>query len=276
MKKLYKSIVLFISIVISLITFVLNGFRTNHRKLDFLIIGAQKSGTSALEAYLSFNPEIGMANRKEVHYFSSDVMFKLPTWLRETWYQQYFEGRKINQKVVGEATPNYMVEPRFIDRIHDYNSAIKLIVILRDPVSRAYSHWNMQCQRGLEHRSFDQAIADNLDQLKAKNELDHTVSYIARGHYAQQLSYILSVFPRDQVLVLFQQELKLDPLKVMNQLVGFLGVSPYRRMDSIHVHTRDYHEPMSDTVKKQLTTYFIPEIQALEELLNVDLSNWKE
>lgn len=209
-----------------LILIVIRTDLLSKRKLDFIIIGAQKSGTSALYKYLGFHPKIGLSSRKELHHFDNDRVYRLPAILRNIHYHRFFLDFKHPGKIQGEATPNYMVEPVFMDRIHSYNPALKLTVILRDPVSRAYSHWNMQRDRGIEARSFDQAIEDNLKEIHAGAITDPRFTYLKRGEYANQIKYIQTLFPQEQLLILFQQDLLKEPLDTLNQITRFLGKIP--------------------------------------------------
>jgi hypothetical protein len=272
MKGLIK---FYYSIIRSLLLAVAHPELASGRKLDFIIIGAQKSGTSALDKYLRFHPKIGLSSNKELHHFNNERVYRLPARLRTIHYHRFFPDFKHPGKILGEATPNYMVEPVFMDRIHAYNPALKLIVILRDPVSRAYSHWNMQRDRGFEARSFDQAIEDNLKEIHAGVFTDPRFTYLKRGEYASQIKYIQTLFPQEQLLILFQQDLLKEPLDTLNQITGFLGTNPFKRVNALQVHRRDYLEPMSASVKTKLKAYFLPHIEDLERLLNKDFSHWK-
>jgi len=265
----------YISIAKSLLISVKHLELSSSRKLDFIIIGAQKSGTTALDSYLRFHPEIGLPKYKELHFFNNKRLFRLPALVREIHYHRFFPDFKHPDKRLGEATPNYMVESLFIDRIHAYNPALKLIVILRDPVSRAYSHWNMQRDRGIEHRTFEDAIRENVNEMKKKTFTDQRFNYLQRGEYAKQLEYISRLFPREQVLVLFQKNLLNSPIETMNRITHFLGVSPFKRISAMDVHSRAYLEPMSASLKQELKAYYLPHIEDLERFLVTDLSHWK-
>jgi len=247
----------------------------NGRKLDFMIIGAQKSGTSALDSYLRFHPEIGLPVKKELQHFNNERISRLPEAIRNTYYHRFFPDFTNPDKLLGEATPDYIVEPLAMDRIRAYHPAIKLIVILRDPVSRAYSHWNMQRARELESRSFEQVVQRNLLEIQQQLVPDRRFSYVQRGEYARQLKVVSTLFPREQLLVLFQQDLLNSPLNTMNRITQFLGVSPFRRLTAMDVHRRVYPEPMSDSIQNQLKAHYLPHIEELEQFLGEDLSHWK-
>ena len=97
------------------------------RKLDFIVIGAQKSGTTSLHEYLSRHPEIGVGTKKELHYFDKDKYFK--KGINYSDYHEFFDFKE-GKKVYGETTPSYIYKEKFIDRIKEYNPDIKLIVLL--------------------------------------------------------------------------------------------------------------------------------------------------
>lgn len=128
----------------------------DERKVNFLICGTQKGGTIVLDAYLRTHPEICMANHKEIHYFDREKYFLY----QKPDYRQYHEFFNPNQnhKVLGETTPLYMYWYTAPRRNWEYNSNMKLILILRNPIERAYSHWNMQRDRGYDTLPFHKAI----------------------------------------------------------------------------------------------------------------------
>lgn len=188
---------LYYSIFKSLLLCVIRPELLSRRKLDFMIIGAQKSGTTALDSYLRFHPKIGLPVKKELHHFTNERICRLFMSIRNIHYHRFFPDFANLDKLLGEATPNYMVEPLFMERIRAYNPALKLIVILRDPVSKAYSHWNMQRDRGLEARSFEKAIQENFLEIKNQSFTYHEYSYLRWGEYARQLKYVSTLFPRE-------------------------------------------------------------------------------
>ena len=132
-------------------------------RVDFLIAGAQKGGTNTLDFWLRSHPAIAMAERKEVRYFNDDRLHSdgNPDY---AYYHAWF-ARSAFERMTGEASPVYLYWKPTIARIHQYNPAMKFILLLRDPVDRAYSSWNMQRQRGVESRSFEAAVADELPRL---------------------------------------------------------------------------------------------------------------
>lgn len=198
------------------------------KSLDFVIIGAQKAGTTALSHFLAQHPSLALAKGKEVHLFS-----QIPESLRwsageiDHFYRPYFEEDSANQ-IWGEATPIYLYWAPIIPALKRYNSQLKIIVLLRDPVERAISHYQMEASRGNEHLPFWLALLFEPFRLWwAGNTLSHAQrchSYMSRGFYAQQLSRLREHFPDEQILVIENNDLKARHQETLDKVFKFLGV----------------------------------------------------
>lgn len=195
--------------------------------LDFLIAGVQKSGTTALWHYLRQHPAIALPDKKEVHFFDNDRL----DWRTPPYRELH---RKIasrpGTRVRGEATPAYIFWPGSLERIASYNPDIKLIVCLREPISRAYSHWRMQRQRGREGLEFSRAIREGRERLVAGTRDSETLkafSYVERGLYASQLDRVCELFGRDRLLILKQSDLLGSARETLDHVCLFLGVEPF-------------------------------------------------
>jgi len=166
-------------------------------KVDFLIVGAQKSGTSALDVYLRDHSEIEMAVKKEVHFFDVEANFK-----GDVDYGIYHRNFAQNSaKLRGECTPIYMYWAPSMKRIFEYNPNMKIIAVLRNPIERAFSHWNMQQHRGVEKKDFSIAIRQESVRCRVSLPLQHReLSYTDRGYYSEQIRRIWRFFPKDQTL----------------------------------------------------------------------------
>lgn len=199
-------------------------------KPDFLIIGAQKAGTSSLFSTLQKHPNVTSSKKKEIHYFDNDK------WYSENNKEEYHQNfpLKINfrKNKVFEASPSYLYHPHAAERIFKYNPNLKLIVILREPSSRAFSAWIMyhyhfttgKHKRFLDERSFEKAIsAEFLDIEKGLNKLDFR-GYIKRGFYYEQLKRYYEYFSKDQILILESDDLKKHPDKNLINIQSFLDL----------------------------------------------------
>lgn len=242
-------------------------------KVDFIICGTQKGGTSALDAYLRGHPEICMANRKEVHFFDDDEAFRngLPN---NSSYHSFFSPQP-SHKLLGEATSTYMYWRDAPRRMWQYNPNMKLIVILRNPIDRAYSHWNMERLRNADTASFWDAIQNEGERCRDALPNQHRVySYIDRGFYLEQLRRIWAYFPKKQTLVLRNEELRQYPNETLQKVYGFLGLELLQRVEPLDVHSLPYTSYMSRKEKEYLRFTFEYEIRGIERVLGWDCRNW--
>lgn len=243
------------------------------RRVDFLIAGTQKGGSTALHHYLLLHPEVGMANVKGVHFFDNEEYFRRsqPSYSK---YHVRFHG-VWSRKVLGEATPNYMYCQEAPQRIQQYNPQMKLIVVLRNPIERAYSHWNMSRDKMRDALSFWDALQSEKERLHATLPLQNRVySYIDRGFYTEQLGRIWKFFPKEQTLLLRSEDLKQRPQAPLDDVCRFLGVPPFARVESKEIYAREYLAPMSGRERDYLRQVFTPEIRQLEQLLGWNCSDW--
>jgi hypothetical protein len=241
---------------------------------DAVIIGAQKCGTSSLHMYLTQHPGVIPPLRKEVHYF--DVNFKRG----EAWYRAHF-GRRGEPGLNFDASPYYLFHPLVAERMHALLPRAQLVVLLRDPVRRAYSHYWHERDKGREPLSFEDALkaeperVDEAHRKLANYEIaasrEHQIhSYVARGRYAEQLERWLALYPREQLRVLRFEDLVKDPLAVLNQTLAYLALPPLKEARLEARNSRNY-PPMKPETAEMLREYFAPGNRRLESLLGQPL-----
>jgi hypothetical protein len=241
-------------------------------QVGFLICGAQKAGTTTLAAYCREHPALGMPEEKELHFFDRDENFaSAPDYDQ---YHHHFQGLD-SSTLLGEATPIYMYWPQASERIHQYNADMKLLVVLRNPVDRAYSHWQMEYHRGLETLDFGTAIREEEQRLQKAGETRRVWSYIDRGHYPGQLDKLFSLFGRDQVLVLQSEKLKSAYQDVLAQVSDFLGIAAFPESDGLSLNTQSYTTAMPEADRQFLHQIFAEDISRLESMLDWDLTAWR-
>jgi hypothetical protein len=243
------------------------------RKVSFLIAGAQKGGTTALYRHFRGHPQVCMASRKEVHFFDEDRFFieGAPDY---SSYHAFFKPSS-SDLLLGEATPIYMYWEAAPGRIREYNRGMKFIISLRNPILRAFSNWNMERSRGKEPLSFWNALCMETERCKTGPPLERRLhSYIARGFYAEQLRRLWSHFPKEQTHILRQDELYSDPLKVLNDVCLFLGISPFTAVRQRTFFSKPYVSSISRREWNHLAVLFEPDVRALESALNWDCSDW--
>jgi sulfotransferase family protein len=254
---------------------------------DAVIIGAQRSGTTSLEAALRSHPGIrGARLEKEVHYFDL-------AWDRDvTWYRRYFPSEATRRRferahgrplVAFEATPYYLVHPDVPRRAALTIPGARLLAILRNPVDRALSHYRHQRSFGAEDAAtFEEALdleearlageAERLlaDERSVSSEYQHH-SYLTRGRYHEQLVRWLERFPRDRLLVVASEHLFADPATQLRRVVEFLGVPWGRGIELPHAHASAGRLEMRHETRARLDRYFADDMMRLQRLLGQDL-----
>ena len=193
-------------------------------KVSFIVIGVQKAGTTALFDYLSDHPGLNLSTVKEAHFFDDESL----DWSNPDYglYHRRFDPGRPGP--MGEATPIYIYWPDSLERIRAYNPQVRLVLMLRDPVERAFSHWRMETARGVERAPFAWCIREGRRRLFDAEPWGHhrEFSYVERGYYGEQVERLFALFPRDQVLFLQQEALRADPNAALAQVSRFVGVEP--------------------------------------------------
>ncbi|TMH60898.1 MAG: sulfotransferase domain-containing protein [Betaproteobacteria bacterium] len=242
-------------------------------KVSFVVAGAQKSGTTALDAYLREHPELCLPRDKELHFFDRDRFFAVEP-VDYAVYHRAFDPRP-PQRLLGEVTPAYMYWPTAPERIAHYNPAMKLILVLRNPITRAFSHWNMARQLKRESLAFLDAVKAEPDRLqKLPLERAKRYNYIERGFYVQQLRRLGQYFPPAQLSIFKSEDLQDRPGDVLARIATYLGIAPFPPVAEKTVQAREYQGAMSDEDKRYLIGVFESEIHELERLLGWDCSAW--
>ena len=247
---------------------------------DFLVIGVMKGGTTSLFQYLAKHHQINPPFRKEIKFF--DLHYKQGL----NWYRAHFptKSKMKSGSITGEATPYYMFHPLAAQRIARDLPKVKLITILRNPVDRAYSHYNHMVRVGREQLSFDDALEKEEERLFQEDEKiiaspDYSpfkhlhYSYKARGRYAEQISKWLELFQRDQMLFLSSDELYSTPSVVYGKALDFLK-RPFSAPGNFKAFNQGEYDGLSTESREKLNAYFEPYNQQLYDLLNMDFG-WK-
>jgi hypothetical protein len=182
----------------------------------FIIAGTMRSGTSSLNAYLREHPEIAVSKPKEVHFFDRNYE------KGSDWYRKHFEPTE--RLAVGEATPDYLYDRLAPSRIAKDLPQVRIIVMIREPASRAYSHYWHNRSRGIEPLSFDEAIGSENERIARSPQDRMRYSYVDRGRYAAQLRRLAEYIPGDRILVKTFDELQADPLNLYFETCRFLGI----------------------------------------------------
>lgn len=239
---------------------------------NFLILGAQKAGTTALYAYLRWHPEITGPSFKEVSFFDRHYAHG------ERWYRAHFPARRA--AAVGEASPSYLFHPLAPERVAQLLPDVRLIALLRNPVDRAFSHYQHEAALGREPLSFEEAVDREGERMRGEVERmlrdssyfsypwwNHT--YLGRGLYADQLERWFAAFPREQLLVLLTDELAQDAAGTYRRVLEFLGVEVRELPSYPRIFEREY-EQMAPETRARLERSFEEPNRRLQELLDRD------
>jgi len=241
--------------------------------VNFVIGGTQKGGTSALDSFLRQHPQICMPkSRKEVHFFDYEANFGA-----RPAYRKYHENFRPGAEhvVIGEATPIYMYWEPAPYRIWSYNPEMKWILVLRNPVERAFSAWNMEKERGEESFSFEDAVAKEAARCRRALPLQHRVfSYIDRGFYAHQVRRIFNIFGSARCLILLNEDLKSDHANTMRNVFDFLGVDRSFVPTAAKIFEQKYRQTLTREMSRKLSDTFYFDMKELECLIGRDLSHW--
>ena len=257
---------------------------------EFLVIGAKKGGTTSVANWLAQHPHVlpmfpRVQRAKSPHYF--DINY----WRGEAWYRSHFHTeafRRLHERrtgvrpIAGESSPYYLFHPAAAQRIHDTVPGVKLVAVLREPVGRAYSNYCDRRATGNEDLpTFEAAVEAEparlagftAEQLRAPHaySFDHDHhSYLARGHYAEQLRRYFALFDREQMLVLSADVVRRDPTASWGRLEAFLGLDSVG-IDLTLYNVRSGYPPIAPETRARLQEYYAPHNQELYELLGEDL-----
>jgi hypothetical protein len=252
---------------------------------DFVIIGAKRGGSTSLYNYVLEHPSIvplfpGRQHIKGAHYYDTRYVRGL------TWYRSHFPiemaGRQVvrplvRRSICGEASPYYLFHPLAAKRLAGDFPDVRIIVTLRDPVERAYSHFKERTHHGGETLSFEDALDAEEDRLRGEAEriiaepgylsAEHeNHSYLAQGRYLDMLPRWLDLFPREQVHIAVSEDLYADPDGQINSVWKFLGLPPHQLRSRVRHNYLPSSNMLPDT-RARLRETFAEHNQGLAELL---------
>jgi len=260
--------------------FVARLFRV-HRLPAFMIIGAQKAGTTSLASYLAAHPSVLAPAFKEVHYFDLNYTRGIE------WYRSHFPigaRRRFGTRFHGrrlrafDATPYYLIHPHAPSRASRLIPAARIIVLLRDPVDRAYSHYHHEVRLGIETLPFEQAIeAEPARVAGERQRLDAEASYagfnyqhytyLERGIYSLQIRRWLNYYGPEQFLVLSSEQFFQNPAEEYRRVLKFLDLPAWKLPSYPAEHVGKY-PPMQAAIRSRLVEYYAPHNRALRDDLN--------
>ena len=285
-------------------------------KTNLFIVGTPKSGTTALYEYLRHHADVFLPEIKETNYFShreiarQQLYYKAQVINHRPAYEELYASAS-SQKWLLDASVSYLYYKDVPERIFQYNPKARIIILLRDPTERAFSHFLMDKRLGFLPTGLDTIFEKKLHDHRSKLAYQQCISL---GLYYEQVKRYLDVFPQNQIRIFFHHEVKADRTKWLAEVCAFLDISPLREEASRQEHNA-YSNPKNKLVqsmykakwlrsgirtlipkqlqksllsrffdntkpeldpqlKLKLRAYYKNDIQKLESLVDKDLSNW--
>lgn len=288
------------------------------QKVNLFIVGAAKSGTTSLYNQLASHPDICMCTIKEPNFFSAAELKKDALYYEEKIvssldnYTSLFKPKK-NQRIIGEASVSYLYYPGTADKIFRYNDQSKVIIILRNPCYRAFSHYQMDKNLGYINRSFEDIIRE---EKSGEEYSAYFRQYMSYGMYSKQVEDYIRVFPAKQLMILLFEELQQSATDVQEKIMAFLNLSGthcpvdhtiynesgspdhplllyFYRIRLLRKAIRliipenaiqylrkyifsSHHETLTNEQQRWLKNYFKEDIMKLEGLIKRKLNTWYE
>jgi hypothetical protein len=219
---------------------------------NLFIVGTPKAGTTSLHHYLDFHPEVFMSNPKETNYFTYEEIKKQKLYYNEEHistkesYLALFKNAS-NSPVIGEASVSYLFYPGTAKKIFDFNPKAKIIIILRNPVERCYSHYLMDKRLGFVKEDLETIISEG---SKESSPLAHAYQqFVELGFYSKQIEQYLEIFPKKQIKIFIYEEISAERKKFILDVCAFLGIR-YQYNNDFEHHTNTYNEPKGSILKK--------------------------
>ena len=250
----------------------------------FIVAGAQKGGTTTLHAMIERHPEVFVTRPKEIHYFDRHYAKGLE------WYSSMFQPGP-GQRAWGESTPLYMYEPLARRRMCRDLPDARLILILRDPVARAYSHYWMNRSKGVEDiETFEEAVRIEAERRAASSRrIAARYAYLDRGLYIDQLNALEASYGRERLHVLLLSDLTASTTLRLTEVFTFLGVDPTMAVDIPLLHQKSFRKgatastvtsatypPLEPATADRLREYFAEPNERLSAWLGRDLTSWNQ
>ncbi len=244
---------------------------------EFVVIGAQKGGTTFLYHLLTQHPLVEPAALKELHFFDAHFGEGIE-WYRRCFPAPVWKGGR--KSITGEATPYYLFHPLTPERMAQVLPEVRLIALLRNPVERAFSHYQKEVRNGRETLKFEEAV--KAEETRLRGEIDKMVedehydsfnhryfTYLSRGIYVEQLLRWSEFFPREQLLVLKSEDFFEYPKDTLQVVLDFLGL-PEWEPEGWEVGKKGSYEEMDPRTRRRLEEYFEPHNKRLYDFLGTD------
>lgn len=252
---------------------------------DFIVIGAKRCGTTSLYHYLGLHPSIKKSSHDHLGFF--DDNYHLGLQFYRSFFPTVFQQRSIIKRtgkfLTYDVTSSYIQDSKNAVRIHSLFPEIKLIAILRNPVDRAYSEYNLHLRADNKMQDFEFYVNQEILEIEddEKNgvvgDLEPFTSgkknYLRKGFYFEQLSPWFNLFPKKNIHIISTESLGEKPNEVLNGIFEFLGVT-HHQINTEKKHEKGNYKKMNDSTKELLQKFFVPRNKKLYDLIGMDF-DWK-
>ena len=246
---------------------------------DFLVIGAKRCGTTSLYQHLPEHPCISKSPHDNMGFFNDNFH------LGVNWYKSFFPTtftrKKIKSKfgdfLAFDVTTKYMEEESTANNVYQTKPNMKIIIILRNPVDRAYSQYHLSVRQTAERRSFEDVVEENMNRLNKESHEHYEIkpkfsakedNYLKKGLYALQLRYWLKIFPRENILTVSTEEFESNQQIIYNKIFEFLNISKFEVKNTKKMQKGNY-PPIKSETRNLLLDYFRQHNHELFELINM-------
>ena len=285
MKKYHKTILKSVNSIL---------FKVFNKKIDLMIVGAQKCGTTALHNFLDTHPKIEGSSPKEINFFTFDKLYNKG----ENFYHRFFKFH-FGEKIYFDASPSYLQDFGFkaAKRMYKYNPAVKIIILIRNPIDRAYSafkmyerYWNknkdwfigwrevgyeFESRNENDFKSFDNYIQHELKYIKESRKIDAPV--LSHGFYIDGINELLKFFSKEQIMIIENDDLK-DNLHIrLNEILSFLNIGKsykWRFSENERIFSGNYNKKISEEIQKLLSDFYKQKNEELFDFLNKEY-DWR-
>jgi len=247
---------------------------------DFLVIGAKRCGTTSLYQHLPEHPCISKSPHDNMGFFNDNFH------LGVNWYKSFFPTtftrKKIKSKfgnfLAFDVTTKYMEEESTANNVYQTKPNMKIIIILRNPVDRAYSQYHLSVRQTAERRSFEDVVEENMNRLNKESHEHYEIkprfsakedNYLKKGLYALQLRYWLKILPRENILIVSTEEFESNQQIIYNKIFEFLNISKFEVKNTKKMQKGNY-PPIKSETRNLLLDYFRPHNHELFELINME------
>lgn len=239
---------------------ILYDINDKYRIVEFIIMGTQKGGTTSAQINLNKHPDIHVY-KDEIHYFDMNLSKGIE------WYKKHFDYKN---KIVGEKTPDLMYLNWTFPYIQSLNPSLKILLFLRNPINRAYSHWKMMRESWNETKTFEECINDEQENRLTENKTFNISQYhyLGKGLYYSQIKKLLKWFPKENIMILISEHVDENMNDAYSEIYNFLNIKSYET-EYTRERVSSSKEQINNVTYNKLIPFFKQDVEKLEKLIKL-------